>query len=73
MNYQSSNFGDEGNWNENLWKVLKVKVSLKIQMPFYRLLTYAPFNRANKWTSIYKLSSDIKISSSLIKKVLMYM
>ena len=30
MNYQSSSFEGEGNWNENLWKGLEVEISLKI-------------------------------------------
>ena len=30
MNYQSSNFGGEGNWNENISKGQKVEISLKI-------------------------------------------
>ena len=34
MNYKSSNFGGEGSWNENLWKGLKVEISLKISMNF---------------------------------------
>ena len=28
MNYQSSNFGSEGSWNENVKKGLKVEISL---------------------------------------------
>ena len=53
-------------WNKIFWKNLKVDITLKIQMIFYRLLTYALFNRANDENSIYKLISDDKISSSLI-------
>ena len=34
MNYQSANFGGDGNWNENVKKGLKVEVSLKIYMIF---------------------------------------
>ena len=34
MNYQSSNFGSEGGWNENLWKGLKVEISVKISRIF---------------------------------------
>ena len=30
MNYQSSDFGSEGSWNENIKKGLKVEISLKI-------------------------------------------
>ena len=30
MNYQSSNFGSEGSWNENVKKSLKVEIFLKI-------------------------------------------
>ena len=30
MNYQSSNFGDEGDLNKNVKKGLKVEISLKI-------------------------------------------
>ena len=30
MNYQSSNFGDEGNLKKNVKKGLKVEISLKI-------------------------------------------
>ena len=30
MNYQSSNFGSEESWNENVKKDLKVEISLKI-------------------------------------------
>ena len=30
MNYQSSNFGSEESWNENIKKGLKVEISLKI-------------------------------------------
>ena len=37
-------------------------------MILYRLLTYALFKRANKWNCIYKLTSDDKILSLLIKK-----
>ena len=37
-------------------------------MILYRLLTYALFKRANKWICIYKLTSDDKILSLLIKK-----
>ena len=68
MNYHSSNFGDEGSWNENVWKGLKVEISLKIQMIFLSSLKFAPFKRAWKYSNIYKLTSDDKISSSLIKK-----
>ena len=35
MNYHSWNFGVEENWNENLWKSLKVEISLKIQIIFF--------------------------------------
>ena len=34
MNYESSNFGSEGNWNENVKKGLKVEIILKIQITF---------------------------------------
>ena len=30
MNYEASNFGSEGSWNENVKKGLKVETSLKI-------------------------------------------
>ena len=32
--YQSSNFGGEGSWNENLWEDLKLENSLKIYTIF---------------------------------------
>ena len=38
MNYHYSNFGEEGSWNENLWKDLKVEISFKIQMSFLSFL-----------------------------------
>ena len=34
MNYQSSNFGGKGSWNENVKKGLKAETSLKIYMIF---------------------------------------
>ena len=34
MNYHSWNSGVEESWNENLWKSLKVEISLKIQIIF---------------------------------------
>ena len=34
MNYQFSNFGSEGSWNENVKKGLKVEISFKIWMVF---------------------------------------
>ena len=30
MNYQSSSFGGEGSWNENLWEGLKGEINFKI-------------------------------------------
>ena len=32
MNYLSSSFGDEENWNKNLLKGLKVEISLKFEI-----------------------------------------
>ena len=66
MNHHFSNFEDERSWDENLWKDLKVETSLKFHMIFYRFLTFAQFKRGNNQNSIYKLSIDHKISSSLM-------
>ena len=68
MNYQSSNFGNEESWNENVKKGLKEEICLKIKTVFYRLLTYTSYKRARKYICIIKLSSDGKIFPSLIKK-----
>ena len=34
MNYQSSDFGGEGSWNENIEKGLKVEIPFKIRITF---------------------------------------
>ena len=37
MNYQLWNFGGKGSWNENLWKGLKVEISIKNVYRFVNL------------------------------------
>ena len=68
MNYQSSNFGGEGSWSENVKKSLKVEVSLKMSMIFLSFVHLYVVQKGEKKNCIYKLSSDDKSFSSLIKK-----
>ena len=74
MNYQSSNFGREGSWNENVKKKSRSRnFPSNLNDFFYRSLTYTSYKRARKKNCFYKLSSDNKILSSLIKKSVVYM
>ena len=65
MNYRSSNSEDEGSWNEDLWKGLKVEIPIKIQIDFVIVL---PFKKVKKWNGTYQLKSD----SQLPKKFLLF-
>ena len=48
MNYQSSNFGSEGSWNENVKKGLKVAISLKICIIFLSLVNLYVVQKSEK-------------------------
>ena len=48
MNYQSSNFGSEGSWNENVKKGLKVEISLKIYISFLSFVNLHVVQKSEK-------------------------
>ena len=48
MNYQSSNFGSEGSWNENVKKGLKVEISLKILIIFLSFVNLYVVQKSEK-------------------------
>ena len=67
MNYQSSNFGGEGCWNEKIWKGIEVGISHKIYtifLPFVKLYIVQKSKEVKLY--FYKLSSDDNILSWLI-------
>ena len=48
MNYQPSNFGSEGSWNENVETGLKVEISLKILIIFLSFVNLYVVQKSEK-------------------------
>ena len=48
MNYQSSNFGSEGSWKENVKKGLKVETSFKIWIIFLSFVNLYAVHKSKK-------------------------